>query len=410
MKQCGLLGRKLGHSYSPAIHSLLADYDYRLYEKEPEELEAFLRDGSWDGLNVTIPYKKAVAPYCDELSPLARELGSVNTLVRRPDGSIYGDNTDAWAFEALAKRLGVDYAGKKALGLGSGGASVTVQAVLRHLGCRVTVISRSGPDNYENLDRHADAQVLVNTTPVGMYPANGQAAVDIARLPNLEAVLDLIYNPARTRLILDAQARGIPCESGLYMLVGQAARAREHWTGRSVSRDTLESVWHQIGSRMQNLILIGMPGSGKTTIGRALAQALGREFADADEILVSRIGNISDYFAAHGEEAFRREETRVMAELGRRSALVIATGGGCVTRPENYDLLHQNGTLVWLKRPLDRLPTDGRPVSQRDGVAAIYEKRKALYARFADIAVENDGSPEAVARTILTQFGKEQSL
>ena len=410
MKQCGLLGRKLGHSYSPAIHSLLADYDYRLYEKEPEELEAFLRDGSWDGLNVTIPYKKAVAPYCDELSPLARELGSVNTLVRRPDGSIYGDNTDAWGFEALAKRLGVDYAGKKALVLGSGGASVTVQAVLRHLGCRVTVISRSGPDNYENLDRHADAQVLVNTTPVGMYPANGQAAVDIARLTKLEAVLDLIYNPARTRLILDAQARGIPCESGLYMLVGQAARASEHWTGRSISRETLESVWHQIGSRMQNLILIGMPGSGKTTIGRALAQALGREFADADEILVSRIGNISDYFAAHGEDAFRREETRVMAELGQRSALVIATGGGCVTRPENYDLLRQNGTLVWLKRPLDRLPTDGRPVSQRDGVAAIYEKRKALYARFADIAVENDGSPEAVARTILTQFGKEQSL
>ena len=410
MKQCGLLGRKLGHSYSPAIHSLLADYDYRLYEKEPEELEAFLRDGSWDGLNVTIPYKKAVVPYCDELSPLARELGSVNTLVRRPDGSIYGDNTDAWGFEALSRRLGVDYAGKKALVLGSGGASVTVQAVLRHLGCRVTVISRSGPDNYENLDRHADAQVLVNTTPVGMYPANGQAAVDIARLPNLEAVLDLIYNPARTRLILDAQARGIPCESGLYMLVGQAARASEHWTSQSISRETLESVWHQIGSRMQNLILIGMPGSGKTTIGRALAQALGREFADADEILVSRIGNISDYFAAHGEEAFRREETWVMAELGRRSGLVIATGGGCVTRPENYDLLHQNGTLVWLKRPLDRLPTDGRPVSQRDGVAAIYEKRKALYERFADIAVENDGSPEAVARTILTQFGKEQSL
>lgn len=410
MKQCGLLGRKLGHSYSPAIHNLLADYDYRLYEREPEELEAFLRDGGWDGLNVTIPYKKAVVPYCDELSPLAQELGSVNTLVRRPDGSIYGDNTDAWGFEALVKRLGVDYAGKKALVLGSGGASVTVQAVLRHLGCRVTVISRTGPDNYENLDRHADAQVLVNTTPVGMYPGNGQAAVDIARLPKLEAVLDLIYNPARTRLILDAQARGIPCESGLYMLVGQAARASEHWTERQISQETLEAVWHQIGSRMQNLILIGMPGSGKTTIGRALAQALGREFADADDILVSRIGNISEYFAAHSEEAFRREETQVMAELGRRSGLVIATGGGCVTRPENYDLLHQNGTLVWLRRPLDRLPTDGRPVSQRDGVAAIYEKRKALYQRFADITVENEGSPEAVARTILAQFGKEQSL
>lgn len=404
MKRCGLLGRKLGHSYSPAIHGLLADYEYRLYEKEPEELEAFLRSGSWDGLNVTIPYKKAVVPCCDELSPLARELGSVNTLVRRPDGSICGDNTDAWGFEAMARRLGVDYAGKKALVLGSGGASVTIQAVLKKLGCRVVVISRSGPDNYENLERHQDARVLVNATPVGMYPGNGRAAVDISRLPQLEAVMDLVYNPARTRLILDAQARGIPCESGLYMLVGQAARASEHWTGAQISQETLETVWRQIGSRMQNVILIGMPGSGKTTVGRAVAQALGREFADADQLLVSRIGSIPDYFAKYGEECFRREETKVLAELGQRSGLVIATGGGCVTRPENYDLIHQNGVIVWLRRPLDRLPTDGRPVSQRDGVAAIYEKRKALYERFSDLIAENEGTPEQTVRTILEQY------
>ena len=258
MKRCGLLGRKLGHSYSPAIHALLADYDYRLYEREPEELENFLRAGDWDGLNVTIPYKKAVVPYCAELSDLARELGSVNTLVRRPDGSIYGDNTDAWGFGSAVRRLGVPTAGKKALVLGSGGASVTVQAVLRSLGCRVVVISRSGADNYENIGRHADAGLLVNATPVGMYPNNGESRVNLDQLPQLEGVVDLVYNPARTRLLLDAQARGIPCESGLYMLVGQAVRACELWTGETLPRETQERVWRQIGSQMQNLILIGM--------------------------------------------------------------------------------------------------------------------------------------------------------
>ena len=388
---CGLLGRKLGHSYSPAIHGLLADYQYKLYEKEPEELEGFLKHGDWVGLNVTMPYKKDVIPYCDELSPLARELGSVNTLLRR-DGKIYGDNTDAWGFEAMAKRLGVDYAGKKALVLGSGGASVTVQAVLKRLGCAVVVISRSGEDNYGNLEKHADAAVLVNTTPVGMYPHNGQAAVDITRLPALEAVLDVVYNPARTRLILDAEARGIPCESGLYMLVGQAARACELWSGQEISTEKLEAVWRQIGDGMKNLILIGMPGCGKSTVGKELAQRENRRFVDADEEIVKEIGDIPAFFAQFGEEAFRKAETAVLSRLGRESGLVIATGGGCVTREENYDLLHQNGTIIWIKRDLETLPTDGRPVSQRDGVQAIYEKRKPMYERFADVTVENDGS------------------
>ena len=390
---CGLLGRKLGHSYSPAIHGLLADYDYRLYEKEPEELEDFLKHGCWHGLNVTIPYKKTVAAWCDELSPLARELGSVNTLVRR-DGKIYGDNTDAWGFEAMAKRLGVDYAGKKALVLGSGGASVTVQAVLKHLGCSVVVISRSGPDNYDNLEHHADAAVLVNTTPVGMYPNNGQTPVDLSRLPNLAAVLDVVYNPARTQLILDAEARGIPCESGLYMLVGQAARASEQWSGKAVSAETLEAVWKQVGGGMQNLILIGMPGCGKSTVGKALARKLGRRFVDADEEITARIGDIPQFFADHGEDAFRKVETEVLSDLGRQSGLVLATGGGCVTRQENYPLLHQNGKIIWVRRDLDRLPTSGRPVSQRDGVQAIYDARKPLYERFADMIVENNGTVE----------------
>lgn len=403
MKRCGLLGRKLGHSYSPAIHGLLADYEYRLYEKEPEELEAFLRGGQWDGLNVTIPYKKAVVPFCAALSPLARELGSVNTLVRRPDGSLYGDNTDAWGFRAMVQRLGLDWAGQKALVLGTGGASVTVQAVLRQLGCHVTVISRSGEDNYDNLERHRDAALLVNATPVGMYPGNGQRPVELERLPNLRGVLDVVYNPARTQLMLDAEARGIPCESGLYMLVGQAARSSEQWTGKPVPEETLEAVWRQIGGSMENWILIGMPGSGKTTVGKALAQRLGRRFLDADEEITRRVGDIPAYFAQYGEAAFRQVETEVLAELGKQSGAVIATGGGCVTRPENYGLLHQNGRIVWLQRALEDLPVSGRPVSQRDGVQAIFQKRRPLYEQFADVVVENNG---AIDRTLAQILGE----
>ena len=401
---CGLLGRKLGHSYSPAIHAMLADYEYKLYEKEPEELEGFLRDSEFQGLNVTIPYKKDVVKYCAALSPLAAELGSVNTLVRRPDGSLYGDNTDARGFEAMAKRLGVDYAGKKALVLGSGGASVTVQAVLKHLGCTVVVISRSGPDNYDNLDRHADAAVLVNTTPVGMYPNVGVSPVDLDVLPNLRAVLDVVYNPARTKLILDAEARGIPCESGLYMLVGQAVRASELWTNSKISTETLERVWKTVGGSMENLVLIGMPGSGKSTVGQQLAKTLGRTFVDADAEIVKRVGDIPAYFQSHGEVAFRKVEAEVLAELGKQSGLVIATGGGCVTREENYPSLHQNGTIVWLKRDLDKLPVSGRPVSQRDGVQAIYEKRKPLYERFADLVADNNGEPGETVGQILREL------
>ena len=401
---CGLLGRKLGHSYSPAIHALLADYEYKLYEKEPEELADFLQNGAWNGLNVTIPYKKDVVPYCDELTPLAKELGSVNTLVRLPNGKLLGDNTDAWGFEMMAKRLRVDYAGKKALVLGSGGASVTVQAVLKHLGCTVIVISRSGADNYDNLERHADAAILVNTTPLGMYPKNGETPVDLDRLPKLEAVLDVVYNPARTQLILDAEARSIPCESGLYMLVGQAIRASELWTGQTISQKKQDAVWKQVGASMENVILIGMPGCGKSTVGKYLAKELKRKLVDADAEIVKRIGDIPAYFAAHGEEAFRQVETEVLRELGKQSGLVIATGGGCVTRPENYPALHQNGRIVWVRRDLSELPTDGRPVSQRDGVQAIYEARKPLYTCFADVIVDNEGTIGEVITEILKKL------
>ena len=398
---CGLLGRKLGHSYSPAIHALLADYEYRLYEKEPEELEDFIRHGQWDGLNVTIPYKKTVIPYCDLLSPLAEELGSVNTLVRLGDGRIMGTNTDTWGFDQMLGRVVRSCEGKKALVLGSGGASVTVQAILRLAGAQVVVISRSGENHYGNLERHADAEILVNTTPVGMYPNVGVSPVDLDRLPNLQAVLDLVYNPDRTRLILDAEARGIPCESGLYMLVAQAVRASELWTGKTISGETMNAVWNRIGASMENIILIGMPGSGKSTVGQRLAQQLNRPFADSDAEIVRRIGDIPAYFAAHGEDAFRQVEAQVLAELGKQSGLVIATGGGCVTRAENYALLHQNGSIFWIKRDTDKLPTDGRPLSQSGKLQEMYQIRKPMYARFADHTVSNDGTLEATIQTII---------
>ena len=288
MLRCGLLGRTLSHSYSPAIHALLGDYRYDLIELEPEALEAFVKTGPWDGLNVTIPYKKAVVPFCDELSPLAAALGSVNTMVKR-DGKIYGDNTDAYGFEAMVHHLGVDCRGKKALVLGSGGASVTAQAVLSNLGAAVTVISRSGPDNYENLHRHSDAAILVNATPVGMYPKAGQSPVDLDRLPQLEAVLDIVYNPTRTRLILDAQARSIPCESGLLMLVAQAVRASEIFTGQAIPAETLSRVVAAVARDMENVTLIGMPGAGKTTVGRILAQKLGAAGRDAHPRLLRAV-------------------------------------------------------------------------------------------------------------------------
>ena len=263
MMRCGLLGEKLGHSYSPAIHAELADYAYKLYEVAPDALAAFLTGGDFDALNVTIPYKKAVIPYCAALSPIAQKLGSVNVLVRRPDGTLYGDNADAFGFEYLVRRSGVDVAGKKALVLGNGGASATIQAVLAQLGARVTVISRSGEDNYTNLGRHADAQVIVNTTPVGMYPNTGKAAVDLRQFPQCALVLDVVYNPARTALLLQAEALGIPCAGGLYMLVAQAKRSCEVFTGTSIDDGEILRIYRRMRQEMENIVLIGMPAAAR---------------------------------------------------------------------------------------------------------------------------------------------------
>lgn len=393
MLKCGLLGRKLGHSYSPAIHNMLSDYSYELFQQEPEQLEDFLLHGDWDGLNVTIPYKKSVMPYCRELSDLAREIGSVNTIVRRPDGSLFGDNTDAYGFESLVKKSGIQVSGKKALVLGSGGASVTVVAMLKKLGASpVIVISRSGEDNYDNIQKHADARIIVNTTPLGMYPNNGLAAVDLSLFPGCEGVLDVVYNPARTALLLQAERLGIPHAGGLYMLVAQAKRACEVFTGKTLAFSEVERIEKIMSARMQNIVLIGMPSSGKSTVAAALGERLGRPVYEADALIEQEAGmDIPAIFEARGEEGFRELETQVLKKLGALSGAVISTGGGCVTREENYEPLHQNGLIVWLLRDTSKLEKTGRPISLKSDLNELYAKREPMYARFADVKADNNG-------------------
>ncbi len=403
MLKCGLLGEKLGHSYSPQIHSMLADYEYKLFEKSPEELEDFLKSGEFDGLNVTIPYKKSVMPYCAELSPTAAQIGSVNTIVRRSDGSLYGDNTDAFGFENLIVHNGIEVKGKKALVLGTGGASVTAQAVLKNLGAsEVVVISRKGEDNYENIAKHADAEIIANTTPVGMYPNNGKAAVDLAQFPKLSGVLDVVYNPARTALLLQAEKLGIPCAGGLYMLVSQAKRSCELFTGKSIPDSEIDRIERVLSHQMQNIVIIGMPGSGKTAVSTMLAERLGRKIFDTDTIVSEKAGvTIPEIFAAQGEAGFRKLETEATAEVGKLSGNIISTGGGVVTVAGNYELLHQNGVIVWIERDTNKLARDGRPISLSSDLNELYAARLPLYERFADIKADNNGDINDTVNAIM---------
>ena len=399
--KCGLLGRKLGHSYSPQIHKQLGSYDYSLFEKEPEELENFLKDGDFSGLNVTIPYKKSVISQLSELTPIAAKLGAVNTIVRR-DGKLVGHNTDYFGFQSMVAQSGLTVRGKKVLVLGSGGASNTAVAVLEEFGASVVVISRTGENNYENLHRHTDAAVIVNTTPVGMYPHVGVSPLDLVLFPNLEGVLDIIYNPARTQLLLDAQSRGLVTMNGLWMLVAQAKESAEWFTNSRISNEIIEKIHNNLRLKMENIVLIGMPGSGKSTVGKLLSSQLGKEFADADSAIIEKAGiSIPEIFEQRGEEGFRAIESEVLAELGKRSGLVIATGGGCVTREENYPLLHQNGAIFCLDRDISCLPTDGRPLSQKGQLEEMYRIRTPLYHRFADHHIDCNHTPEAAAAQIL---------
>ena len=400
--KCGLLGGKLGHSYSPEIHAHLGDYPYLLHEKRPEEIEDFLKNGDFIGLNVTVPYKKTVIPYCSVLSPAAKTLGAVNTIVRQPDGTLWGHNTDYFGFQAMLAKSGLSVRDKKVLVLGSGGASNTVVAVLKSQGAQVVVISRTGENNYENLPLQADASVIVNTTPVGMFPHNGCATLSLDIFPRLEGVLDLIYNPARTQLLLEAEERGLVAMNGLYMLVAQAKESAEYFTGKTIPNGIIDRIHQALRRQMENIILIGMPGCGKSTVGAILAEKTGRKLVDADAEIIKKAGcTIPEIFENQGETAFRDLETQVLEELGKQSGLIIATGGGCVTQERNYPLLHQNGCIFCLNRDISILATDGRPLSRNGQLERMYTVRKPMYTRFADHQIDNNGAAEGAAMEIL---------
>ena len=403
--KCGLLGEHLSHSYSPQIHRELADYSYKLFEMPEEEVAPFLASDRFDAINVTIPYKKTVMPYLAEISDEARRIGSVNTITRLKDGSLRGDNTDYFGFSYMLDKSGIRVEGKKVLILGSGGAQETARTVCLDRGATVIIISRRGENNYENLDRHRDASVIINTTPVGMYPHNGAAPLSLSDFPALEGVLDMIYNPSKTKLLLDAERLGIKHIGGLSMLVAQAKLASEIFTAEKIDNSEIDRIVSGITFEMNNIILIGMTGCGKSTVGAELARLTGREMLDTDAMVKEKTGRTpSEIIREDGEAAFRKIETECVAEAGKLSGRIIATGGGVPTRPENTDLLRQNGRIVFLRRAIEELDTDDRPLSLAKTPAALFRERLPLYEALADCTAENNDTPENVAKKILSHI------
>ena len=400
MRKFGLLGQKLGHSFSPIIHGMLGDYTYTLIEKEPDELDSFFKSGEYDGFNVTIPYKKAVIPYMAELSDAAKRCGSVNTVVRRADGTYFGDNTDFYGFSMMLKSSGIEVSGKKVLVLGDGGVAPTVREVLKDASAgEIVTISRRGENNYENIDRHADAAVIVNTTPVGMYPKGGVSPVKVSDFPRLEGVLDLIYNPTNTEFMLQAKELGLRAEGGLLMLAAQAVRASERFTGVAYPEpSTSEGIYETLLRGQTTVFLIGMPGCGKTTIGTALAAATGREFIDTDFEIAKNEGRTpSEIITECGVDEFRRIETENLRGVAEKCGAVIATGGGIVTREENLRIMRQNGVILLLERPLEELATADRPLSA-GGVDKLWAEREPMYRHFADMTFDVCGVGETTEK------------
>ncbi len=412
--KCGLLGEKLGHSFSREIHEKLGRYSYELFEVAPDALDAFLTRRNFDGLNVTIPYKQAVIPYLDGIGERAERIGAVNTIVNR-DGKLYGDNTDFGGLEALLTRMGLVLAGKTVLICGTGGTSKTASAVAEAMGAaRIVRLSRGGRGDavtYEAArEQYADADVLLNTTPSGMYPNVGEAPVDPAWFPKLSGVADVVYNPLTTRLVRMARERGIPAENGLYMLVAQAVLAAEAFAGETFGAGAIERIYGEILFDKRSIVLTGMPGSGKSTLGRLLARRLDRPLIDTDAKIAEHAGApISEIFQSKGETYFRDLEAQAVADACRTGGAVIATGGGAVLRKENVDKMKQNGTVVFLDRALDALlPTPDRPLANdAEKIRRLYAERLPIYRAAADVTVSVRGTPEDVANDILNKLRGE---
>ena len=401
----GLIGEKLGHSYSRQIHEQIGGYSYQLHELPTEaDARAFLEARDFKGVNVTIPYKKLVIPYCDKVEPRAAAIGAVNTLVNR-DGKLLGFNTDYDGFQYLARRHGVRFRGKTVLILGSGGTRNTVAAVARDGGAaRIITVSRTGGDGavtYAQAEASGEGQIIVNASPAGMYPNNGGCLIDLRRFPDLEAVLDVVYNPFRTELVLRAAERGVTAAGGFEMLVAQAVYAAQYFTGRTFDAgQAVPEVSRRLQRELANVSLIGMPGCGKSSIGAALSKRLGKAFVDLDEEIERRTGcNIPDIFAREGEEAFRRYEAETLAEVSKRTGQVIACGGGVIKTAANVHALRQNGTVLWVQRALDKLATGGRPLS-RGGAALkqLQTERTPLYRAAADAVLDNSASLDRVVQ------------
>lgn len=409
---CGLIGEHLTHSYSCEIHAMLADYEYDLIELKPSELDNFMREKRFDAINVTIPYKQAVIPYLDEISPIAGKIGAVNTIVNK-NGKLFGYNTDYAGMLALAGKLKIDAKGKKLLILGTGGTSKTAFAVAEALGKgEIYKVSRTGKDGaigYGEALEKRDAQIIINTTPAGMYPNVDNQAMGLRPFDKLEMVLDVVYNPLRTDLVLEAQEISVAAEGGLYMLTAQAVYASALFLGREAAEGDIERIYRAVYNEKRNIVLTGMPSSGKSSVGRLLAEKTGKAFFDSDEIIVKKIGMpIAEFFEKQGEEEFRKIEHEVIKELSGKNCAVISTGGGTILDKENVRALKRNGSLVFLNRSPDKLfPSDDRPLSSdRESLMKRYNERYDKYLSSADIIVDGNESVEKTAERVYTETEK----
>ncbi len=409
----GLIGEHLTHSFSKAIHEQIGSYVYEIKEIEPQNVDAFMKEKDFLAINVTIPYKETVIPYLDYIDDSAKRIGAVNTIVNK-NGRLYGYNTDYFGMKALVSKIGLDIKGKKVLIIGTGGTSKTATAVVTDLGAKeviyVSNIDVPGAYSYEQIYKsHTDAQIIFNTSPVGMYPRNDGLPIDIDAFEKLEGVLDVVYNPIRTNLVIYTQKKGLMAQGGLYMLGAQAVYAYEYFMDTKVDKSLCDTVYNTVLKQKDNIILTGMPSSGKTTIGKILAQKTGKTFVDTDDEIVKKIGmDIPTYFEKYGEAKFREVEGAVIKEVSVKNNQIIATGGGAILKEENIFYLKQNGNIYFLNRELKRLiPTGDRPLSSNiEALTKRYNERYPIYTKTADIIIDGNGTPNEVAGIIYGEYNK----